>query len=310
MTTGVTSTSSSAVTYTASVLATEDTIIGNLINLSSANQIIINDSERNAIGTISISSTMTIKDLFNQLEGYGLKGYINDGIIYIDSESGNYITGSATEALGIDVIEKVIAGSGSIGGGGGTSTVAITVTSSENILINENMTLNSMGARIYGLMKDINRLSQTEAETLGYTWVTTASVLHNALANNRNVMLGNDIDLSSFNWESIAEYTGTFNGNGYALTGYSGTDGLFETLRAGATVQNLIMNDFNIYETSHGNYTRGVLANSIDADTTIDNITFNNAHISLVNNWYSYAGIVAGQCRGSDSYNKNMASQP
>lgn len=310
-TVGIANTSSVAITFTSQTPATEDTLIADIIGDLGDGNIIIHDSAKNAIATITVDNTTTIKDLFTKLEENGITATMKDGIISLDSKIGNYITGDVADALGIKVIEKVGTGTSTGGGGGGgsTSTIAIEITSKSSVLKSANSTLENAGA---GLVNKVTRMTKEQAEAAGYTWVTTYEELNSALYKSSDepskVMLGCDIDfsggrstISNYDDNSVAE----INGNGFAIK--NGSTQIFSSIKAGQTVCNLVIDNFN-YTAS---YDGGILADYIYG--TVDNVIIKNSNINFseADSTTYYFGFFAAQLNGgtitnSTTYNCNM----
>ncbi|MBR2386925.1 hypothetical protein IKA92_06485, partial [bacterium] len=105
--------------------------------------------------------------------------------------------------------------------------------------------------------------------------ITTAAELQKALANNWDISLGGDIDLSSItDWSNTTTYTGTFEGNNYTISNLtSTTQGLFAEINGG-TVQNLKLENFNI-TSSDNEY--GVVIGGLA--NYANNATINNVHV-------------------------------
>lgn len=106
------------------------------------------------------------------------------------------------------------------------------------------------------------------------TYASTASEFAAALAAGQSIILTDDIDLAGVEWTPTAKYSGTLNGNGYAIKNLVSEAGLFESLN-GATITNLKIEDATV--TAASNHT-GILAGSIVKDasapaTVIENVT-------------------------------------
>ena len=308
-TVGIANTSSVAITFTSQTPATEDTKIADIIGDLGDGNIIIHDSAKNAIATITVDNTTTIKDLFAELEKNGITATMKDGIISLDSKIGNYITGDVADALGIKVIEKVGTGTSTGGGGGSTSTIAIEITSKSSVLKSANSTLENAGA---GLVNKVTRMTKEQAEAAGYTWVTTYEELNSALNKYSDkpskVMLGCDIDFSgrsSIN-NSDSNSVQEINGNGFAIK--NGSTQVFSSdINAGQKVCNLVIDNFK-YTPS---YSGGLLADTIYG--TVDNVIIKNSNInySTTNSTSYYCGFFAeslneGTITNSATYNCNM----
>lgn len=313
-TVGIANTSSVAITFTSQTPATEDTLIADIIGDLGDGNIIIHDSSKNAIATITVDNTTSFKDLFAELEKNGITATMKDGIISLDSKIGNYITGDVADALGIKVIEKVGTGTSTGGGGGSTSTIAIEITSKSNILKSANITLENAGA---GLVNKVTKMTKEQAEAAGYTWVTTYEELSGALGvysdEPSKVMLGCDIDfsgrssLNNYSSNSVQE----INGNGFAIK--NGSTKVFSSdINNGQKVCNLVIDNFKYTPSSSD----GILAASIKG--TVDNVIIKNSNLNLSvtdSTGYTYnysfgffaSALYGGTITNSTTYNCNMA---
>jgi hypothetical protein len=99
--------------------------------------------------------------------------------------------------------------------------------------------------------------------------IDSASSLYSALANNQDIVLTDDIDLSETDWTRVSYFSGTLDGNGHAIKGLSGSRGLFASIENG-TVKNLVIEDAEIQSTSAAT---GILADRIYGSATIENVT-------------------------------------
>ena len=122
ITVGTTNTSTAAVTYTDTFVATEDTLVGSCIDLSTGNTLVVNSGQKKALTTITVSATTTFKDLMNTLKENGIDSTFINGVLSLKSEDGNYVTGDVADKLGISLI-KFIGMGVSTGGGSGSSTI-------------------------------------------------------------------------------------------------------------------------------------------------------------------------------------------
>ena len=116
-TVGKANTSSAAVTYTNTEVATKDTLISSCIDVSSGNTLIISNRSKQPIDTITVTQTMTFEDLFEMLNLNGIEAKMVNGIITLKSENANYVSGDVADKLGISVVKYIGVGTG---GGGGT----------------------------------------------------------------------------------------------------------------------------------------------------------------------------------------------
>ena len=124
-----------------------------------------------------------------------------------------------------------------------------------------------------------NGLAKTKMDAIvaekGVVLVTEANVkttLYNATEG--YLILAEDIDFASdalkdFAWQPTSTFTGTFDGNGYAiknLTPSGGQQGLFKKLGGSAVIKNLVMTGITV-----GNQT-GAIAYRFDGNITIENV--------------------------------------
>ena len=126
----------------------------------------------------------------------------------------------------------------------------------------------------------------------------------------RDVLLTNNIDVHDYNaqirigdYEKQKAYTGTFDGNGYAITGltYEGTitnnAGLFAYTRD-ATIRNLVIEDADIMSARYGGIIVGIADN-----TKMQNISVRNSNIEVytlgaVIDIITFGGITGGILAG------------
>jgi len=116
-TVGKANTSSAAVTYTNTEVATKDTLISSCIDVSSGNTLIISNRSKQPVDTITVTQTMTFEDLFEMLNLNGIEAKMVNGIITLKSDNANYVSGDVADKLGISVVKYIGVGTG---GGGGT----------------------------------------------------------------------------------------------------------------------------------------------------------------------------------------------
>ena len=132
----------SKMTSTDIVYSTEDTLINRDATLgeigavtASSDRLVIKKCDGGGtVATISsLNASSTVQDLFNTLAEYGITATINDGIVSLNSTTGNYIDGKIATNLGIlhPVVDSY------------TTTAPITMTSSGDI--NMSMSLGGLG---------------------------------------------------------------------------------------------------------------------------------------------------------------------
>ena len=125
------------------------------------------------------------------------------------------------------------------------------------------------------VMQEVDIITQW-CEDNGYTAVSNAQELQDALNNNENILLTKNINLSGVNWEPIGDsgnpYTGILNGNGFTISNLNinstnDSVGLIEKAQ-GATIKNLTLENANV----KGGYYTGCLIGE-DNSSTIENVS-------------------------------------
>ena len=94
--------SSSPVTYEKTTTADISTTFATL-GITSGSDIVITDEFQNVLGTVTVGASDTIESLFNALSAYDIDGEIKNGVITLESPSGNYASGNLLTSLGIGV---------------------------------------------------------------------------------------------------------------------------------------------------------------------------------------------------------------
>lgn len=158
-----------------------------------------------------------------------------------------------------------------------------------------------------------NIMSSDCALGYGYTIVNTAEELQKALNNGENVVLANDIDMSSIeNWVPVGTddnpYTGRIYGNGYTIKNlnisssnqFTGLFGVFAGYVTDLNIENAtVTNNNSEYTTSTGVFAGKIvtLSNSYPANIVAVNIINCNA----VGN--DYVGLLTGRIENSTGLN-------
>lgn len=155
-------------------------------------------------------------------------------------------------------------------------------------VVSSSSTTNVQGAYKGSFINSINRLTEEEAIAQGYTVIKTADDLNNIRNNlTGKYILMNDIDLSVYtNWDPIGErynaFTGSFNGNGFKITGLTvnqideyGT-GLFGWVE-NATIQNTGIENANVI-----------------SDHSHNGILIGSAHNTQIINCYTTGSVSGG----------------
>ena len=218
--------------------------------------LVVYDSSGTSVGTLNLTTTSSLQDIFDQLSNYGINASLENGVITLDSTNGNYVAGAVAEALGIEVVST----------GSGSSTIGIGVSSSVQVTFTTEGTI-SYDTKLselvlnQGLLNFVERKTEQEAIDDGYIWVTTAEQLNQVMHNdsfmmnniNAKIMLGADIDLSGIDWEAVglldegieACFRGVFDGNGYTISNLTARGGFFAALDD-ATIKNIRFENVNI----------------------------------------------------------------
>ena len=137
----------------------------------------------------------------------------------------------------------------------------------------------------------LDRISAAEAENMGYTAVSTASELENALRSNQNIVLMNNISLSGRSL-SVGGYSGVLNGNGFTISNFSDTGSLIDSTGDGAVIKNLRIEGFNINNSS--GYA-ALLVGEAQGSITFENIVVSN---STINSASANVGALVGFASG------------
>ncbi len=105
-TAGTSWTSTAPVTVTSgSIPATGSTTL-NEINGEMTNFVTVFDSASQAIATLQVDGTQTIDGFISSLSAHGITGSIVDGVITLDSTTGNYLTGDLLDDMGVTLINS------------------------------------------------------------------------------------------------------------------------------------------------------------------------------------------------------------
>ena len=321
---GQTITSSDRITYTDNTVATEDSLMLGLMP-GSLSSLVVDvrhyepDGSFSSIGSITITNSTTIGDFFDQLKQYQINGSIDDGVITLTSEEGNGVNHAYLQTyLGFDIhaVNVTITT-----GATSTSTTAITYTEVQELT--KDTVLSDIG--ITGnFIASVNRLTEAEAMSQGYTIIRTASDLMNLRNFSGKYILVNDIDLSGYDWSNSrlmmsnsSVFSGEFNGNGYTISNLTITAnldsgdniGMFGTIDGGI-VRNLRLVNASINQTQTlANV--GILAGVIQGNAAISNVAIENASIWLVSpdSYNTVAalstGVLAGLVSGSAASIRN-----
>ena len=162
-------------------------------------------------------------------------------------------------------------------------------------------------AEVTGL-EQTGKITEEEAQKLGYTVIKTAQDLQNINNNlNGKYILMDNIDLSGVSWTQLGQFRGEFNGNGYTiknLTSNTESAGLFSELSS-ATVRNLIIDNAEITGVGKA----GALAGDASQYSYIYNVSVINSDISAAgDNFAKVGGIIGNLQQSSTIYVANVAN--
>ncbi|MCQ2738634.1 MAG: flagellar filament capping protein FliD [bacterium] len=265
---------------------------------TSGYRLLIKNSSGQTIADSSriFTNAETLQSVFDHIDDYGITATMNNGIITLSAPNGNYIDGALATALGFGNTSHVTTGTIGITQ---TSTTPITYTGVATVTVGQTETTDELivtGAN-GGLAQSVTAMTQAQATSNGYTWVTTTAQLTAALQNNQKICLGADIDLSSVPTNQcslVGTYSNELNGNGHTLSNltinWSGNGngvGLIGNL--GGTVKNLIIKDFDITSSSSM-----ICAGCIAGNTVNGANIYNVAVIDSSASSRGSAGAIAG----------------
>ena len=89
------------VTYTDTLVATEDSLVKDFVDIG--NGVVTISNADGVMGSFTIDNTTTFGSLFTKLSSYGINASLKDGIINLESTDGAYATGAVMDALGIGI---------------------------------------------------------------------------------------------------------------------------------------------------------------------------------------------------------------
>ena len=89
-------------TFRITEIADDDSVISNFLTINdSSNKIVVKDVNGNANHTVTVTNTMTFRDLFTELSQYGVYGGISDGKLTLYENNGGYVDGSFCQSMGM-----------------------------------------------------------------------------------------------------------------------------------------------------------------------------------------------------------------
>ena len=243
-------------------------------NLTSNRQFYASPYTQISAGTVKVNGTTitltagTIDEAIEQINAKssqtGVTAAIKDGRVVFMSDSAFTVAEGTS-----DFVQK-------------TGTAGYTINS---------VTSSTRGDTVTGT-QDLTKISETEAESLGYTVVKTKSELISALQANENIMLMNDIDMSGSS--NNFNYSGILNGNGYTIKNLTST--LLNIANNGTIIKNLKIDGANVGGTSIDS----ILVRDAYGSVTFENIEVTNSKLSGSGAPYQ-SGVLLGYANNGSS---------
>ena len=202
------------------------------------------------------------------------------GSVYINALM--IATGTAGLALNTGASGNVYAG---MNGDGFTGRVDLSGTSATTVKINTvDYTVIKDRTALAALAADVNNVGKTE-----------------------NYVLGNTIDLSGSDWESLGYYEGTFDGLGNTVSNMSGGVGLFTWAKSTSIFRNIGVTNININNSGAGNVgglvggwfsgqsiTNSYSTGNIVAGYQVGGLVGYMSAIGIINNSFSKVNVTVG----------------
>ena len=324
ITSGQSTTSSAAITYTIETLVTGSTTLAEMG--ISASKLVVQDSYGKGQATLTISSTTSLDSLFSKLKNYGITATLSDGVISLSGS--NVIAGELADALGIGRNST----SNTILYGGSEyrsstvypSNISLPYTNNEVVssldMLARDTLVKSVNYKNASNCTDIINVSKFE---YGKTYKITSTeglvklakaVNSGKVESDTTFVLMNDIDLSSIdNWTPIGgrnnSFKGSFYGNGHTISNMkisSSSDddvGLFGDCVG--VISDIVLKDVDI--TAKEGYIGGLIGDTYGAK--VENIAVSG---NILVNFYSgtvpFVGGLCGNMRYTtiDSVNVNI----
>ena len=274
-TSGISQTSGDAIKYTTEASATLST---RLIDLGiTSTSFVVENTNGTALKTVQVSSTDTLQDLFNDFSSNSITASLTDGVISLSGT--NIISGDLAAELGITkgVIDEI----------------DVTIPTSGELLT-EFTYIDASHCR------DIKEIVSSKKFIKGATYKITSTEGLENLNNCLNDGLLGYMDLNMFqsltfvlmndiNAEdlsiSIDEFSGTFEGNGYTISGLNKS--LFCDITYG-TIRNLkLEGSIDGYTGSASSYGTGMLAVHASLSTIFNCSTTGTINVSDTFGWYA-----------------------
>lgn len=328
ITSGQSTTSSAAITYTIETLVTGSTTLSEMG--ISASKLVVQDSYGKGQATLTISSTTSLDSLFSKLKKYGITATLSDGVISLSGSK--VIAGELANALGIGrkrTYNTILYGGSEYHSSyvGVKTPLPYTnneVVSSLDMLARDTLVKSVNYKNASNCTDIINVSSFKSGETYKITstegLVKLAEMVNNSgySGEGATFVLMNDIDLSSIdNWTPIGGlaryFRGSFYGNGHTISNMkisSESDyvGLFGycVSQKNAVISDIVLKDVDI--TAKGRYVAGLIGYT--SGVNMENIAI-SGNISVdVSETGSSTPAIGGLCgfnsANIDSVNVNI----
>ena len=106
-----------AKTFSVDEVADYDSVINNFLSINSGNNnLVVKDVDGHVKGSVTVTNTMTFRDLFAELTSLGVDGDIESGQISFFENNGGYVDGSFATALGIITEYTTVTTTTTVGG--------------------------------------------------------------------------------------------------------------------------------------------------------------------------------------------------
>lgn len=328
ITSGQSTTSSAAITYTIETLVTGSTTLAKMG--ISASKLVVQDSYGKGQATLTISSTTSLDSLFSKLKNYGITATLSDGVISLSGSK--VIAGELANALGIgrkSTYNTILYGGSEYHSSYVGVEIPLPYTNNEVVssldMLARDTLVKSVNYKNASNCTDIMNVSSFKwGETYKIT-STEGLVKFAEIANSDNgysygatFVLMNDIDLSSIdNWTPIGNnnrtFEGSFYGNGHTISNMKISSesryvGLFGycVSQKNAMISDIVLKDVDI--TAKGPYVGGLIG--YDSGVNMENISI-SGNISVdVSGTGSSTPVIGGLCgfnyANIDSVNINI----
>lgn len=329
ITSGQSTTSSAAITYTIETLVTGSTTLAEMG--ISASKLVVQDSYGKGQATLTISSTTSLDSLFSKLKNYGITATLSDGVISLSGSK--VIAGELANALGIGLnstSNTILYGGSEYRSSSATvNNIPLPYTNNEVVssldMLARDTLVKSVNYKNASNCTDIINVSSFKwGETYKITSTEGLVKLAEMVNNSRDsgegatFVLMNNIDLSSIdNWTPIgynaSYFRGSFYGNGHTISNMKISSesryvGLFGycVSQKNAMISDIVLKDVDI--TAKGPHVGGLIG--YDSGVNMENISISgniSVDVSGTGSWTPEIGGLCGFNNANiDSVNVNI----